>query len=95
MHVISRKKLKTFFQAHADSKKTLLAWHKTISESEFFSFEQLRAAFPQMDYVKPFHVFNIGNSCRLIVAIHFNRQKVYVRHVLTHAEYDRGKWKVK
>jgi mRNA interferase HigB len=29
----------------------------------------------------------------LITSIHFNRGKVYVRYVLTHAEYDRGDWK--
>jgi mRNA interferase HigB len=39
-------------------------------------------------------IFNIGgNKYRLITSIHYNRQKVYVRHVLTHAEYDEGKWK--
>ena len=39
-------------------------------------------------------VFNIGgNKFRLVVVIHFNRGKVYVRHVLTHAEYDQEKWK--
>lgn len=39
-------------------------------------------------------MFNIGgNTARLVVAIHYNRQKVYVRAVLTHKEYDEGKWK--
>jgi mRNA interferase HigB len=38
--------------------------------------------------------FNIGgNKYRLITAIHYNRKRVYVRHVLTHKEYDRGQWK--
>ncbi|MDA8351108.1 MAG: type II toxin-antitoxin system HigB family toxin, partial [Pseudomonadota bacterium] len=42
----------------------------------------------------PFTVFNIGgNKCRLIAVIHCNRRKVYIRQVLTHAEYDRDKWK--
>ena len=95
MHVISRKKLKTFYQKHAESKKTLLAWYSTMSKSQFEDLDELRAAFPQVDYVSPFCVFNIGRACRLIAAIHFNRHKVYVRHVLTHEEYDRGKWKVK
>jgi mRNA interferase HigB len=27
------------------------------------------------------------------VVIHFNRQKVYIRHVMTHEEYDRDQWK--
>jgi len=39
-------------------------------------------------------VFNIGgNKYRLIVAIHYNRRKVHIREVLTHAEYDRNDWK--
>jgi HTH-type transcriptional regulator/antitoxin HigA len=41
-----------------------------------------------------FCVFDIpGNRYRLICAIHYNRGRVYVRHVLSHAEYDRGRWK--
>ena len=40
-----------------------------------------------------FVVFNIaGNKYRLIASIHFNRGKVYIRHVLTHQAYDRGEW---
>ncbi len=95
MHVISLQKLKAFYGIHSDSKKTLISWYSLISQSHFADFAELRLAFPQVDYVKPFHVFNIGRAYRLVVAIHFNRQKVYVRHVLTHEEYDRGKWKVK
>jgi mRNA interferase HigB len=39
-------------------------------------------------------VFNIGgNKYRLIAAIHFNTRKLFVRHVLTHREYDQGDWK--
>jgi mRNA interferase HigB len=25
--------------------------------------------------------------------VHYNRSKIYIRHVLTHPEYDAGKWK--
>jgi mRNA-degrading endonuclease HigB of HigAB toxin-antitoxin module len=34
-----------------------------------------------------------GNKVRLIAAIHYNRKRIYVRAVLTHDEYDKGKWK--
>ena len=33
------------------------------------------------------------NKFRLIVVIHFDRERLYIRHVLTHADYDRGLWK--
>jgi mRNA interferase HigB len=39
-------------------------------------------------------VFNIaGNKFRLITAIHINTGTVYIRDVLTHSEYDKGRWK--
>jgi HigB_toxin, RelE-like toxic component of a toxin-antitoxin system len=50
--------------------------------------------FPSADQVGKLTVFNIGgNKVRLIAAIHYNRHKVYIRAVLTHSEYDEGKWK--
>jgi mRNA interferase HigB len=93
MHVISLKKLRAFFREHGDSRAPLLAWHKLMADGGFGSFDELRATFPQVDYVKPFCVFNIGRAYRLVVMIHFNRRKAYVRHVLTHRDYDRGQWK--
>ena len=45
------------------------------------------------DYVPPYTIFDVGgNKYRIVTAIHYNRRKVYIRHVLTHAEYDR--WSV-
>jgi mRNA interferase HigB len=39
-------------------------------------------------------IFNIrGNKYRLIVAIHYNRQAIFVMRFLTHEEYDRDVWK--
>jgi len=50
--------------------------------------------FPSADQVGHLTVFNIGgNKARLVAAIHYNRHKIYIRAVLTHDEYDRGKWK--
>jgi len=60
----------------------------------FVDFNDLRATFASADYVDGLTVFNIGgNKYRLIAAIHYNRHKVFIRAVLTHAEYDRGEWK--
>jgi len=62
--------------------------------NDYASFAELRAAFPGADQVGKLTVFNIGgNKARLIAAIHYNRRRIYIRAVLTHNEYDKGKWK--
>jgi len=70
------------------------AWFKIMTANQFVGFDELRKVFPSADRVGELYVFNIGgNKYRLIAALHFNRHKAYVRQVLTHAEYDRGRWK--
>jgi len=65
-----------------------------MRKSRFLNFAQLREVFPHADQVETFTVFNIGgNRVRLIAAVHYNRNKIYIRHVLTHEEYDVDKWK--
>jgi mRNA interferase HigB len=95
MHLITRKTLRTFWQQHPDSQTALERWSQIIERNKFDSFTQLRATFPNADLVGKLTVFNIGgNKYRLIAAIHFNRHKVYIRHILTHAEYDQDNWKL-
>jgi mRNA interferase HigB len=94
MHVISRKRLREFWTVHPEAETPLRAWHKLARQGEWQTFADVRAVFPHANRVGKLTVFNIGgNKYRLIAAIHFNRGKVFVRHVLTHAEYDRGNWK--
>jgi mRNA interferase HigB len=79
---------------YPDTKNALSQWYQLIKDNEFSSFVELRQMFPSADQVGKLTVFNIGgNKVRLIAAIHYNRQKIYIRAVLTHSEYDEGKWK--
>lgn len=53
------------------------------------SYSELKTVFNSVDKVGDYYIFNIaGNHYRLIAAIHFNTQTVYIRAVLTHKEYD-------
>jgi len=71
-----------------------LRWFKIVRNTDFSNLAELRAAFPGADKVGHWIVFNIaGNKYRLVASVHFNRGKVYVRHMLTHQDYDRGSWK--
>lgn len=90
MHVISKKALAAFWLSHPTAKTPLEAWFRLISTSSFDTFLEIKRTFNTADYVSPHIIFDIGgNNFRVISVIHFNRQKVYVREVLTHIEYDR------
>jgi mRNA interferase HigB len=94
VHVITRKRLNEFAEKHPDTKSALARWYALMHTTRFSNFVHLREAFPQADQVGKFTVFNIaGNKVRLIAAVHYNRNKIYIHHVLTHQEYDIGKWK--
>jgi mRNA interferase HigB len=94
MHVISKKKLRKFWEQNPKAKSPLEAWYQIVKHAEWGNFAAVRQTFNTADAVGRFVVFDIGgNKYRLIAVIHFNRGKLFVRHVLTHAEYDEGKWK--
>ncbi len=63
--------------------------------AKWSSFDDVKAVFgANVDVYKQFVIFDIGgNKYRLIAAVHYNTGRVYIRHVLTHAEYSRGGWK--
>src|SRR4051794_429363 len=89
MRVISVKKGREFWERHPETRTALVAWFKLVKHARWEDFAELRADFPA-DWVGKYTVFNVGgNKCRMVAVVHFNRGMVFVRHVLTHAEYDR------
>lgn len=94
MHIITRKRLNEFAEKYPETQSALSQWYQSMKRENFESITDIRRVFPTADKVGKLTVFNIGgNKVRLITAIHYNRQKVYIRAVLTHKEYDKGNWK--
>jgi mRNA interferase HigB len=94
VHVISRKKLLEAAGVHADLAAPLDVWYRIAKAATWESLEDVRQQFPSADGVEKFTVFNIkGGSYRLISEINYRTQKLFIRDVLTHAEYDKGGWK--
>ena len=94
MSRLAKSALIAFWTRHTDAAGPLQAWHRIMESEVFADFNDLRAIFASADYVDGLTVFDIGgNKYRLIASIHYNRRKVFIRSVLTHAEYDRGHWK--
>ena len=94
MHVITRKRLNEFAEEYPETRTALANWYCLVRRNDFSSLPNLKLMFPTADQVGKLTVFNVGgNKVRLIAAIHYNRKRIYIRAVLTHEEYDRGKWK--
>jgi len=94
MHIITRKRLLEFAKKHPDCSTALESWYRIVKRTDFNSFTELRQTFPSADKVANLTVFNIGgNKARLIAAIHYNINRIYIRHILTHKEYNRGSWR--
>jgi len=94
MHVISFKRIREFFSTHRDAESSLTAWYKTTKKANWQNLAELKQVYPSADLVDRHTVFNIGgNKYRLVTRILYASQKVFILKVMTHAEYDRDKWK--
>lgn len=97
--MISRKPLQAFWTRHPDAKDALAAWFCVVKAADWRSLADVRRTYPHADGVRTrsgetLTVFNIcGNKYRLVVRIRYEYRLANVRYVLTHVEYDAGKWK--
>lgn len=93
------KPLREFWERHNETEGPLRLWYKTVTNAKWSSLRDLRQTYPHADGVRTsggdtLTVFNIGgNKYRLIARVRYDYQLVNVRAVMTHAEYDQGKWK--
>ncbi len=95
MRVITHRAVVEFSTKHPNAGSALDIWYRTIKAGTFYNLAELKATYPSVDLIKDtIFVFNIGgNTTRLVASIHFNVQRLYILAILTHAEYDKDKWK--
>ncbi|MCM1309644.1 MAG: type II toxin-antitoxin system HigB family toxin [Bacteroides sp.] len=93
MRIISHKKIKDFFETPGceDSRVALERWYHAALNATWHNLADIRRDFPATDYVgNQRYVFNIrGNRYRLVVVIQFTHERIYIRFVGTHSEYDK------
>ena len=94
MRVITNRRLVDFATVHPAAGEPLQAWRRVMESRFFGNFSELRQSFGGVDKVGDLYVFDIGgNKFRLIAFLHFGQQIAFIKHVLTHAEYDRNTWR--
>ncbi|PYS99585.1 MAG: hypothetical protein DMF63_10890 [Acidobacteria bacterium] len=94
MRIISRKMIRDFAKSDPVAVKPLDEWYRRLKKTVASNLAELRQTFPTADQVGTCTVFNVGgNKYRIITKIVYRFRTVYLREVLNHKEYDKGKWK--
>jgi mRNA interferase HigB len=99
MRLITEPRIREYARLHPLAGASLTRWREIVKAAEWKSFQDLKKAWKSADVVRVSSartvvVFNIGgNNFRLIAAVHYNLQKVYVLGFYTHQEYSKDDWK--
>jgi mRNA interferase HigB len=93
MRVVSRKSIREAAASHGEWSASLNAWYKITKNADWKNFTDVRNSWKNSDVVGRFVVFDIShNRCRLIATIKYKWRMVYIRSILSHAEYDKKGW---
>ena len=93
LHIISRKPFKDAALQYPNQTDALERTYKVLKTGEFTNPDELRAVFPSLDnfkYKDKWWVIDIGgNHLRLIAFIEFKDKRLFIKHIVSHAEYDK------
>jgi mRNA interferase HigB len=93
VRILSRKAIREATVRHREWGASLNAWYKIAKNADWKNFAEVRSSWRNSDVVGPFVVFDISNNrCRLIATIKYRWRMVYIRRILSHAEYDQKEW---
>jgi len=97
MDTISRPAVDNAIARHPQSATWLNAWWQRAKTEQWTSLDDIRRTYPQTDQVGSCLVFNANAGRRLIVGVRYATDSrggtLFVKHFLTHAEYDKDDWK--
>ena len=91
MRIISRKTLREFWGKHKAAEKPLKAWFADTKNAQWNNSMDIKSQYRNARFLTENRViFNIkGNKYRLITAINYDFNVVYIRFIGTHKEYDK------
>ncbi len=91
MRIIAKKTLKEFWKKHPDAEQPLKAWFAKTKQADWKSAKDVKRDYRNASFVANNRIiFNIkGNQYRLIAALNYPYQIVYIRFIGSHAEYDK------
>lgn len=93
LNVINKPNLVRLAQRYPATASHVEAWYRAARRAEWRGLHEVRKEFPSADQVGNVLIFNVlGGSYRLIVRVSWVSQRIFVKALLTHKEYDRKEW---
>ena len=93
MNVISKDGMKQLTRNHPDCATAAMQWFRIAKRANWQNFEAVRQSINSADLVGNLLLFNLrGNAYRLIVRVNFAGQRLYLKALLSHQEYDKKEW---
>lgn len=93
MHVISKRPFNEASKRYPNQQQALSDLYQMLSKGSFSSPDEMRKALPSLDnfkYKDKWWILDVGgNHLRLIAFIQFVQNRIYVKHIASHAQYDK------
>lgn len=93
MNVISKKPFNDAAKKYPNDREALLDMYRVLDRTDFQTPDELKAVFPSLDnfkYKDKWWVLDVGgNNLRVLVFIQFVNKRMYIKHIVNHADYDR------
>lgn len=91
MRIIARNTVADYWRRHRETERPLRDWLSVARRADWLSMADVKAVFAKASIINHERVvFDIcGGNYRLVVAIKFSAQIVFIKFIGTHAEYDR------
>ncbi len=93
MNVISKKRFNDAAQKYPNDREALLDMYRVLHRTDFQTPDELKAVFQSLDnfkYKDKWWVLDVGgNNLRVLAFIQFVNKRMYIKHIVNHADYDK------
>ncbi len=93
MNVISKRPFNDAAKKYPNDKQALLNMFSLLQKTDFNTPQELKAVFRSADnfkYKEKWWVLDVGgNNLRVLAFIQFVNKRMYVKHIVNHADYDK------
>jgi len=94
VRIITKKRIKEASSEHSEWKASLESWHKITKAADWKNFPEVKHSWRNVDLVGICVVFDIANNrARLVAHVDYKNHMVFIRFIIGHVEYLKGRWK--